>query len=59
MKKRTRVTRRAHREMSALFNSSGLLIGLILVLIGVIGNRSAIDKVIFWAIAPDKIKILA
>ncbi|MGK7937863.1 MAG: hypothetical protein AB4206_19025 [Xenococcaceae cyanobacterium] len=39
MKKRTRVTRRAHREMSALFNSSGLLIGLILVLIGVQCNR--------------------
>ena len=43
MKKRTRVTRRAHREMSALFNSSGLLIGLILVFIGVLGNRKAID----------------
>ncbi len=42
MKKRTRVTRRAHREMSALFNSSGLLIGLILVLIGVVGNRKAL-----------------
>ena len=37
--------------MKRLFNSSGLLIGLILVLIGVIGNRSAIDLGIFWAIS--------
>ncbi len=30
--------------MKKLFNSSGLLIGLILVFIGVLGNRKAIDK---------------
>ena len=37
--------------MKKLFNSSGLLIGLILVLIGVLGNRKAIDKGIQNAIA--------
>ena len=36
--------------MKKLFNSSGLLIGLILVFIGVLGNRKAIDKGIQRAI---------
>ncbi len=37
--------------MKKLFNSSGLLIGLILVLIGVLGNRQAIDLGIQRAIS--------